>query len=242
MKVTLINRTMDARDTLIYTKNTRLTQGEATRDKIFNMTEAERQEQLEYMANTIPSSWEFIDYIFEIQGVTRAFTHQFVRTRTGSYAQQTMRMLEMEKFSYMTPDPVEDNPDAAFVYHKCMAVIQQSYDDLLAMGIKAEDARGVLPTNIHTNIIAKFNLRTLSDMAKSRTGGRTQTEYRRVMDAMIEAVLKVHPWAELFLFPKGRAAADELEALLMDAHEYGALTKDGLVAGQKAIDKLKKEG
>jgi thymidylate synthase ThyX len=50
---------------------------------------------LDYISKTIRSSWEFVDYTFQITGVTRAFTHQFVRTRTGSYAQQSQRSVDM---------------------------------------------------------------------------------------------------------------------------------------------------
>jgi hypothetical protein len=52
-------------------------------------------EELDYIAKTIRSSWEMVDYTFQITGVTRAFTHQFVRTRTGSYAQQSQRSVDM---------------------------------------------------------------------------------------------------------------------------------------------------
>lgn len=241
MKVTLIDYTANAVEKLIYTKSTRLTQGYDTRLKISEMSEEEKLAELEYMANTIPSSWEFINYTFEIQGVTRAFTHQFVRTRTGSYAQQTMRMLEMEKFNYLTPKTIFEGDKANDIYMNCMTEIQKAYDNLLKLGIPAEDARGVLPTNILTNIIAQFNLRTISDMAKSRTGMRTQSEYRDVFGAMANEVLLVHPWAESFLFPKGRNCAKEIEDALTRAHSSGAINKEEYIQQLKNVDKLKKE-
>ena len=101
MEVRLINYTKDAVDTLLYTKSTRLELGKETENKIKAMSEEEKMAELDYMSKTVPSSWEFVDYIFEIRGVSRAFTHQFVRTRTGSYAQQTMRMLNMENFDFV---------------------------------------------------------------------------------------------------------------------------------------------
>lgn len=242
MKVTLISHTQEADKLLVYTKSTRLTQGEETRSKIDKMDNAELLHELEYMASTIPSSWEFIDYVFEIQDVTRAFTHQFVRTRTGSYAQQTMRMLEKKGFTHLTPDTVKENATAYNIYEDCMDTIQRAYDDMLDLGIPAEDARGVLPTNIHTNIIAKFNLRTIAEMAKSRTGGRTQSEYRDVFDAMSKAVIDVHPWAELFLFPDRWGKLDRLEEILKYADSVARLNaKNEVIEGMKIIDKFKKE-
>lgn len=91
---------------LVYTKNTRLTQGEDTRNKVAAMGLEELTEELEYISKTIRSSWEFIDYTFEILNVTRAFTHQLVRTRTGSYAQQAQRVADMSEFETRVPKTV----------------------------------------------------------------------------------------------------------------------------------------
>jgi thymidylate synthase ThyX len=47
--------------------------------------------------------------------------------------------------------------------------------------------------------MAKFDLRTLHEMAKSRLCTRTQGEYQDVFRAMREEVISVHPWAAKFL-------------------------------------------
>ena len=247
IEVELINYTSQAAELLIYTKQTRLTLGKETRDKVYSMSPDEKMAELDYMANTIPSSWEFVDYVFEIKNVSRAFTHQFVRTRTGSYAQQTMRMLEMEHFTYRIPPELGKNqsphlPEGHLEEEYCntMKKIQSSYDYLIKAGARAEDARGVLPTNIHTNIIAKFNLRTMAELAKSRTGGRTQDEYVQVFNKMVDSVIEVHPWAEKFLFPVGRDTAQKLEEIIKKSTDAGVLTIEEAVEGKKAIDKLKK--
>jgi flavin-dependent thymidylate synthase len=189
------------------------------------------------MANTIPSSWEFVDYVFMIEGVSRAFTHQFVRSRQGSYAQQTMRVLNMCEYEYIYTDRVANNLDAFNVVNIVNENIRAGYNALIELGIPAEDARGILPTNISTNIVAKFNLRAFVDLAKSRTGGRTQNEYQKVMNAMADEVLKVHPWAEKFLFQAGRDYFAEIEAFA--EREYGG---DLLKKGQllKIVDKMRK--
>jgi len=239
MNVKLIDYTSNAVDKLIYTKSTRLTQGDDTRQKIKAMSTDEKMGELAYMANTIPSSWEFVNYTFEISGVSRAFTHQFVRTRTGCYAQQTMRLLNMEKFEYVTGPTIKHDEDAIAIYDGAMDMIQNTYDKLIEMGVAVEDARGILPTNICTNIIAQFNLRTLAEMGKSRTGKRTQNEYRDVFDGMFNAVLEVHPWAESFLCPKDQDRLKMLEDLIETA-EQRSISTDERYAGWKAIDKIRK--
>jgi len=200
VKIKLVECTPNAKDLLIFTKNTRLLNVEDAYDEIKDWPEDKKQEELDYMLQTIKSSWEFIDYVFEIRDVTRAFTHQFVRTRTGSYAQQSQRTVDMEGFGYYTPPRISENEIAKAIYDECMQKINEYYQDLREI-VPAEDARGVLPTNIHTNIVAKFNLRTLHETAKSRLSPRAQGEYQQVFKLMVDEIVKVHPWAEPFLTP-----------------------------------------
>ncbi|MEG1043090.1 MAG: FAD-dependent thymidylate synthase, partial [Pseudomonas sp.] len=151
------------------------------------------------MVDTIKSSWEFVDFTFCIEGVSRGFTHQFVRNRLGSYAQQTMRILDMGDFDYITGPSIAGDEHLRKMYDAAMAQIAVVYKELIKKGAKIEDARGILPTNISTNIIAKFNLRALSQMMMSRASNRTQSEYRDVLDAMYEAVVEAEPWCAEFL-------------------------------------------
>lgn len=203
-----------AANVLVFTKSTRLDMRPGLFDEVCNRGWEEIEAELRYMANTIPSSWEFVNYTFLITDVTRAFTHQFVRTRTGSYAQQTMRVLNVDGWTYGTGPSIVGDPDAEDMYDGTMAAISDAYSALIDMGAKIEDARGVLPTNIHTNIVAKFDLRTLADTMRKRASGRTQGEYRAVMEAMKAEVLRVHPWAELFFNRTFDVAAADLEALI----------------------------
>jgi flavin-dependent thymidylate synthase len=238
MKVTLISHTPEARELLLFTKSTRLTMSPGLMEEIRAWPEEKKMAELEYMANTIPSSWEFVDYVFMIEGVSRAFTHQFVRSRQGSYAQQTMRVLNMGEYDYVHTDRVKADVQARSIVDIVNENIRLGYNKLIELGLPAEDARGLLPTNISTNIVAKFNLRAFVDLAKSRTGGRTQSEYQKVMNAMVDAVLAVHPWAEKFLFQQGRDYFAEIEAFA--EKEYGGdLLKKGALL--KIVDKMRKE-
>jgi flavin-dependent thymidylate synthase len=199
MQVKLINYTQDALETLLYTKNTRL-QAAATISDVKEWPLEKKLKELDYMLKTIQSSWEFVDYTFEITGVSRAFTHQLVRTRQGSYAQQSQRTVDMsECFDYVTPDGIKDFPDAKGAYDDAMDEINENYVHMISMAVPPQDARGILPTNVCTNIIAKFDLRTLSDMAKKRLCTRTQGEYQDIFKAMKAEIVKVHPWAEKFI-------------------------------------------
>jgi len=234
-KVELISYTPQAESLLIRTKNTRLLHEESPTLK---MTMEDMEKELDYMSNTIPSSWEFVSYTFLIKNVSRAFTHQFVRTRNGSYAQQSMRVVDKSDFDYVYTKRNLDDPRAYAVINEVLEKIKWGYRTLIEMDQPVEDARGILPTNISTNIVAKFNLRTLSELAASRTGGRTQNEYQEVMNRMADEVIKVHPWAEKFLFKKPRDYFKQIEEFAEE--EYGGdLLKKGKLL--KIVDQMRKE-
>jgi flavin-dependent thymidylate synthase len=234
MKVTLINSTRNAVDVLLFTKQTRLKMSPDLMEEVANWSATKKMAELEYMANTIPSSWEFVDFTFLIEDVTRAFTHQFVRSREASYAQQTMRVLNKDGWTYHTGPTVLADKDAQELYDRTMARIASAYTELLKMGVAIEDARGVLPTNIHTNIVAKFNLRRLAELVAKRSSPRTQDEYRDVLEAMKQAVIAKHPWSSLFLDGQKVQAAAKLDKFIKHS---GVEEEIDLI---KAVDVLRK--
>lgn len=218
MKVTLLTYTPEARELLLFSKQTRLSMDSGLMDEIRAWPEEKKQAELTYMLGTIESSWEFVDYTFSLTGVSRAFTHQLVRTRDDpfaenmglgpSYAQQSQRTVGMELFEFVMPEVFntgkendeEDCYDAAreTVIWTCDK-IRTGYQHLIQIGMAPQDARALLPTNVSTNIMFKANLATLSRMAEKRLCSRTQGEYQNVFREMRLAIIAVHPWAEPFL-------------------------------------------
>lgn len=196
MKVTLIDYTKDAREILIFSKKTRLNMSASAFGDIMLLPEEEKERELKYVFGTIRSSLEFVDYTIMIEGVTRAFTHQLVRHRAGvSFAQQSMRTADVSDFEYLATGSCKGN----ILYHSTMKKISETYKSLIEVGVKPEDARGILPTNILTNILMKINLRALSDMMSSRLCSRAQGEFRDVMSEIRSEVVSVHRWADSLL-------------------------------------------
>lgn len=200
---------------LIFTKRTRLQMTPGLLQETLMLSPEEKLQELAAIANTIPSSWEMCDYHFLISGVTRAFTHQLVRTRSASFAQQTMRVLTVVGWEYATGPTIADNPVRATDYQRTMSNIAECYDWLIRDGAAVEDARGVLPTNILTNIVMKLTLRSFVELCRKRSSSRVQGEYRTVLHAMQEAVLEVHPWTSLFLERDADHAAADLDKELV---------------------------
>jgi thymidylate synthase (FAD) len=247
MKVTLLDYTGSGQPNpahyaaaiLAFTKNTRLNMTAGSLFEWIVKPWEELEAELRYMANTIPSSWEFVDYTFQIEGVTRAFTHQLVRTRTASYAQQTMRVLDVSEgpgWDFLTGPSLLANPVAKEKYELAMAEIADVYKELTrGAGVKTEDARGILPTNILTNITVKMNMRTFVEMVRKRSSSRTQGEYRDVLDALKNAVKTVHPWIEFFIERDADKAITDLEFILNNS----GLRLDERTRAIKLLDQLR---
>lgn len=230
---------MYAAKLLIYTKNTRLTQDSETLIKTFAMPEDEILKELDYISKTIRSSWEFVDFTFQISDVTRAFTHQLVRTRTASYAQQAQRVVDMGEFDTLVPETVKSDPESSGAWDSCMKRIAATYQYLQSRGIPTQDCRGVLPTNVFTNIIMKANLRTMADLLAKRKNMRAQGEYADVAREMEKRILEIMPWTEPFINPE-RTRTPELDAILAkELGNSGPLDKPKLNAALKELDALK---
>jgi thymidylate synthase ThyX len=195
MKVTLISHTTDALNLLLGTKNTRMGNGD---DPVESWSEEKKADHLKYMLGTIKSSWEFVDFVFQIEEVTRAFTQQLERTRSGSYAEQSLRAVDMTGGSAYVPPMGDLN---RVIYTSALRDAFDTYELLIGgtNPVSLQDARGILPINTLTSITAKFNLRTLHEMAKVRLCTRTQGEYQDVFRAMRQAAIDVYPWVEDFI-------------------------------------------
>ena len=119
---------------------------------------------------------EMVHMLWSLQDVTRAFTHQLVRYRVGTaFVQESMRFFGMRKiFKVLITGEAANTkrPDnelsnlKTYLYGIIESV--SSYVDLLDRGIPDQDARGVLPTNILTNIYFDCSLRTLQAIFPQR--------------------------------------------------------------------------
>lgn len=225
-----------AANLLVFTKSTRLSMTPGLLDRIQNMPHDEIKKELEYMAGTIPSSWEFVDLTFLISGVSRACAQQITRTRTASFAMQSQRVTDVADADVTNPcDP--NTPQYAHFKIAAEAGMDR-YARLLDHGLKPQEARGVLPMNVQCNLVAKYNLRSLVELVLARKSMRTQGEYADIVEQMESLVVEAWPWAKVFFEPKQAKAIAMLEGVV---DELGLETGKG--AGwqvAKAIDLIRK--
>jgi len=226
MKVELIDytgigRVWYAARLLVATKHARLKSADELIDT--ELSTEDILKELEAMASTIPSSWEFVSVTFIIRGITRATAQQMTRTRTGSYAMQSLRVVNAEEVEINNPIPTgtlgHDVFDAGVTYARSV------YGTLLAANYAKEDARGILPMNTSTTLMARYNLRAFVQLVRSRSSLRTQGEYAEVIREMKRLVTEAWPWSEVFFIPKEQLAIKLLEEA---AREVGLTTGGGV--------------
>jgi thymidylate synthase ThyX len=204
---------------LAFTKNTRLQMTPNGFQDWLDKPWSEIEPELVYMTKTIPSSHEFVDATFTIQGVTRAFAQQLTRTRFtpidgdifGSYAMQTQRVLDVRDAEITVPPSVQD--EARLIYDAAAAAAVNGYKRVIEAGASLEDARGLLPMNVQCNLVAKFNLRSMAEMFRKRESLRVQDEFVTVVRAMRTEVERVWPWAASFFVPKDTLAIEIIEGV-----------------------------
>jgi thymidylate synthase (FAD) len=133
---------------------------------------------------------EFIDLIFIIKNCSRAFQQQLTRTRLATYSIQSLRVVTKGNFAeegrYTRPPGLSE--EQAQVFHSVMVASQVQYNELIRSGVPVEDARGVLPLAIHSDIMMKINLSSLYNMSKQRLCVNTQWEYRQVVRQMRQII------------------------------------------------------
>jgi len=164
---------------------------------------------------------EHANFTFMVEGVSRALTHQLVRHRIGiSFAQQSQRYVKLDKPTYVIPESIRDcetqlfeenyggyNMPEGSEYYKVagtgisaleafeehMKWTWELYEELLNVGVPAEDARFVLPNGCTTNIVITANARELLHIYSLRCCEKSQWEIRDLANQMLELCKQVAP-------------------------------------------------
>ncbi len=150
------------------------------------------------------SPLEQVWFEFGISGVSRAFSHQFVRHHIGiSFEQQSQRYVKFKdaSFPYTVPQSVQRAGMAAKM-DETFTQLGKLYQELLDAGVPAEDARFILPNATSTNFKVVVNLLELLHICDLRLCTRAQWEFRKVASLMRSEVNRSFPELGRYLQPK----------------------------------------
>lgn len=177
-------------------------------DNLAEITDDQRRHYLaEVQKTALAMPLEAINLHFRIKGVTRGFTHQLVRQRTAAYSQESTRFAVKDTVPVGLPpslqgttsewkhcstaDEVSRLPQAErwrSLWDQTVEHITLSYNALVDMGMPAEDARGLLPTNLLTQVNYFTNFRGLKDHSGMRLCTQAQFEWKQVWAQIIKSI------------------------------------------------------
>lgn len=126
---------------------------------------------------------EFADMTVKFKNCSRGLTHELVRHRLCSFAQESTRYVDEKDFEFVVPPnrDEESYDESVFNFKCCLNEIGIFYRNFRERGWKAEDARQILPTALHAEIVLKANLREWRHIFTMRCDLFAHWEIRSIM-------------------------------------------------------------
>lgn len=123
----------------------------------------------------------------------RGVSHEIVRHRIASYSQESTRYCNYcnEKFgkelTLIKPVFWEFGSEEYNQWYMAMQGIEETYNRLIEMGAKPQEARTVLPNSLKTEIVVTMNLREWRHFFKLRTSIKAHPQMREIACNMLKA-------------------------------------------------------
>jgi flavin-dependent thymidylate synthase len=153
-------------------------EGRVIRD-LAEITDEERRSYFdECFKTTLKAPLEAIDFHMLVEGITRAHSHQEVRQRTAVFAQESMRFAVKENIAARPGPIIKESKSSRQVWDATIEKIWNAYNVLIANGVPAEEARGLLPHDTLTRMHHKVNLRNLMDELGKRLCTQAQYDWK----------------------------------------------------------------
>lgn len=152
------------------------------------------------------SPLEHVSFTFAIEGVSRSLMGQITRHRLASFSIRSQRYCNETHFEYTLPRAIEYNEEAYGIVEDTIKIIEDAYDNLVALGVKKENARAILPNACCTRMIVTMNARELLHFFSLRCCVHAQDEIRELAYDMLRLCKEVAPT----LFANAGAACKQL--------------------------------
>jgi flavin-dependent thymidylate synthase len=147
---------------------------------------------------------ESAKFTFAFDNISRATTHQIVRSRVGvAFAQQGGRNNDWRHHTVRVPETIGRHPELVKQFYAAIQHVKEVYAEAIdKYDVPFQDARYILPIGSTTYLIATYDYRALQDFLKKRLCLNMGWEIVTCAWLMREAVQKVCPiLAEGLLMP-----------------------------------------
>lgn len=126
----------------------------------------------------------------------RGVTHEIVRHRIASYSQESTRYCNYTKdkfgneLTFIKPCFWSEDSEEYRLWIETMQIIENSYNKMIKLGTKPQEARSILPNSLKTEIIVTMNLREWRHFFKLRTSNRAHPQMREIAVMLLEKFKK----------------------------------------------------
>lgn len=192
-------------------------EGHVIRD-LSDVSDASRMRYFKDVCKThLDTPLEAVKFQFLLEGVDRATTHQVVRARHQTYAQESLRFAVVDELAGGTSLPPSlwgTDPDTTTVemsrmspeeiarheqrreWDEVLRRISDGYAYLIDHGMPAEEARGLLPHATATRMVVVTDLRSLKAEAGNRLCTQAQFHWRILFNGIVSAIREYRPYED----------------------------------------------
>lgn len=123
--------------------------------------------------------------------VDRGISHELVRHRLASFAQESTRYCNYSKddfgseITFIIPDYLEYKSEGWNIWKESMKQAEDAYFKMLDFGLSPQQARAVLPNSLKTEVVMTANLREWRHFFKLRALGTTGKPYPQMLEVAV---------------------------------------------------------
>lgn len=123
--------------------------------------------------------------------VDRGISHELVRHRLASFAQESTRYCNYSKddfgseITFIIPDYLEYKSEGWNIWKESMKQAEDAYFKMLDFGLSPQQARAVLPNSLKTEVVMTANLREWRHFFKLRALGTTGKPHPQMLEVAI---------------------------------------------------------
>lgn len=137
--------------------------------------------------------------------VDRGISHEIVRHRMASFAQESTRYCNYSKdkfgneLTFIKPCFFEEGSTAYNCWEKVCQNAEDMYMSMIHMGLKPEEARCILPHSLKTELVMTANMREWRHFFRLRAAGETGRPHPQMLEVAVPLLKEVKAFMpELF--------------------------------------------
>lgn len=123
--------------------------------------------------------------------VDRGISHELVRHRLASFAQESTRYCNYSKddfgsdITFIIPEYLEYKSEDWNIWKNTMELCEDAYFKMLDFGLSPQQARAVLPNSLKTEVVMTANLREWRHFFKLRALGTTGKPHPQMLEVTV---------------------------------------------------------